>query len=289
MNLRGLNNCGNTCYMNSALQILLQNEDLVKYFKTTEFKNSDLNLFKQFIESYHNSDTSSLKLTQVKTIVGKKKSMFSGFLQNDSTEFLLLLINILEELIEKEKKKEEKFINPLYKIFNYQGKQIIKCKIKRCENKSESKITSNFLILTIPEKNNIDLDDCYRAYKNHEKLIGDSRWKCDKCNKKRIASKRIVIKNWPKHLLIQFKRFGIRGSRFIKNNNQINLPVEWRRNYKLKGIIIQSGSMRSGHYIAIVRKEGKWWLCNDSQIKKLSKMEFENYKDRAYLAYYLMK
>ena len=32
MNLRGLNNCGNTCYMNSALQILLQNEDFVNYF-----------------------------------------------------------------------------------------------------------------------------------------------------------------------------------------------------------------------------------------------------------------
>lgn len=289
MNLRGLNNCGNTCYMNSALQILLQNDALINYFKLNKFENDDLNLFKQFIESYHTSNTESLQLTKIKTIVGKKKIMFNGFLQNDSTEFIILLLNILQELIDKEKKIDDKFINPLYSIFSFEGTQIVKCKVKNCDNNSVTKFNNNFLILTIPEKENVTLNDCYGLHKTSEKLLGDERWFCDKCKVKRIASRRVIINKWPVHLLIQFKRFFINGRKFIKNNCSISLPLDWRRNYKLKGFIIQSGSLRSGHYIAIIKKNKHWWLCNDSQIKKLSDIEFNNYKDRAYLAYYVME
>ena len=34
-NFKGLNNIGNTCYMNSALQLIANNQDLANYFINT--------------------------------------------------------------------------------------------------------------------------------------------------------------------------------------------------------------------------------------------------------------
>ena len=48
MNLVGLNNIGNTCYLNSGLQLIISNENLVNYYLENEFKNEKSKIFKNF-------------------------------------------------------------------------------------------------------------------------------------------------------------------------------------------------------------------------------------------------
>ena len=134
-----------------------------------------------------------------------------------------------------------------------------------------------------------DLNECYRNYKISEKLEDDNRYFCEKCNKKRIASKRLQIETWPKNLIIVLKRFQQDGYSFSKNDNFLNIPVNWRHNYKLKGGVIHSGRLGGGHYVYFGNYNDKWYLFDDSHISKIKINQLDDYKKRAYLLHYRME
>ena len=49
-----------------------------------------------------------------------------------------------------------------------------------------------------------NIDDCYRISKKKVKFEGDEKYYCEKCQKKRIASQRKEITQWPKNLIVWF-------------------------------------------------------------------------------------
>lgn len=54
-----------------------------------------------------------------------------------------------------------------------------------------------------------------------------------------------------------------------------NQPWEKLGKYNLIGLILHKGnSLEFGHYQAITKRlDGKWWFCNDSEIKHISEPE----------------
>ncbi|VVU95572.1 Ubiquitin carboxyl-terminal hydrolase [seawater metagenome] len=290
-NYCGLNNIGNTCYMNSALQMVANNEDIINYFTSNNFSSNNLNVFKKFLIEYK-SNGNSFSPRELKAIVGRRNKMFGGFMQNDSHEFLIFLFDIIEEDLKKEldhgdilsKDKESNFIS---KLFDYKMNSILKCKIKSCNNVSKNISSDRFLSLEIPNSDNLTLDDCYRDFKAREKLQNDERWWCDKCKKKRIASKRLEINYWSPYLFIHLKRFNVNMSgRATKNNTFINVPIYWRHNYVLQGLVVHSGGTGGGHYISVGNVDNKWILFDDSSTSQLSEEQVTKLASCAYLLHY---
>jgi ubiquitin C-terminal hydrolase len=119
-------------------------------------------------------------------------------------------------------------------------------------------------------------------------MWNDNLYFCDKCKDKRIASKKTEISNWPKHLIVVLKRFNYEG-RSQKINKEIEIPIEWRHNYELQGIVYHSGSTFGGHYIYIHKHNNKWLMFNDNDIKEINKHELNNYKNYGYIFYYIQK
>ena len=106
----GLGNLGNTCYMNSALQCVRSVEELTVYFLEDKYKkelnpsnplshNGDVakTYARLLHEMYDPKQVSSFTPRIFKNTVGKYGPSFSGYQQQDSQEFLLFLLDGLQE------------------------------------------------------------------------------------------------------------------------------------------------------------------------------------------------
>ena len=276
MDLKGLNNIGNTCFLNSGLQLILANDELINYYLNNNFENKISNTFKKFI-SQHKSSSGNVNPIEIKQITEVNKE-FIGFRQNDSHEFIVTLLDELSESLKKEKKE-----NIIDKIYGGETKSIVKCRLVGCGEESITKDKYNILSLEIK---NTNLDDIYRHFKSPEILENDERWNCPKCKKLRIASKRFENSKWPENVIIHLKRFEFSNGRPKKNNDNVDIPIEWRHNYKLKSFVIHRGGFGGGHYICAVKKDNDWYLCNDETVSKLTIENVEKIVKQAYILLY---
>ena len=281
--LCGFTNMGNTCYMNAALQIITNSTVLTKIILTNNFKSPKLNTYKKFLQTYKNGQ--SFRPIEVKHMVGEKDRKFLDNSQHDSHEFLINLMEILEDEFKKEYNENPiTIINiPLNefmsRIFDTNVSSIIYS--DETNEKSKTKVGEKILSLPIPKKENVTLNDCIEYYTQIEKLSGDCQWKSEKENKLVDAYKRLYLKSLPKYLLIQLKRFSFFS---FSNKNDVNISVpinlDIRNNsYQLRGIIYHMGSANGGHYVAIINHNDKWYLCDDSNV---SEVNINNYLNKGY-------
>jgi len=258
MNIFGLPNLGNTCYLNSAVQFLLLNPQF------------------QHIENIH---LNNQNIKNIKKILSNISPRFKLFHQQDAGEALLLLLE---------------HYNKLFNSNLYQFKETtrVKCKLIKCLHHEYSYRKSDALLLNLPQNitpnTKLTLDDLYRTIKDATKLQGEEAWLCPKCKIKSVASKRYYFDEWNQYLIVGLKRFEYRGTRYVKNNTKIDIPFVWRHNYKLIGAIIHSGNINGGHYVAVGFKNNKWYLFNDNNVTEITHLHvLKQFLSNGY--YYLYK
>ena len=141
----GLMNLGNSCYMNSVIQVLSNIKVFRNYFLNKEFIN-DLNYFnsdykgeiaKQFYyllykiwNNSHNSDK-IINPKDFKDTFGKYNNQFNNTQSHDAIEFLIILLNCLQEDLLKGKNLSKPFNeyentkNVRWELYNTINKSII--------------------------------------------------------------------------------------------------------------------------------------------------------------------
>lgn len=279
--MKGFNNLGNTCYLNSGLQLLIQIKDLCNLIHTLSSKNSVLKKLSEFINEYYNLSNGSLDPKYVKDLVSQRNNIFEGFQQQDSSEFIIFFLDFLNAEVNKILPGK----NVVDNLFQVEETTTTKCKVLSCLNTSNNIEKSTILMLNI-NSDCATLDDCFRFSKQRVKLEGDNKYFCDKCQKNRIASQRKEITKWPKNLIVWLRRYEQKGTRLSKHNQEIRVPIIWRNDYKLKGVVFHSGNLFGGHYIYAGCVNNEWYLFNDSSVSKLEINSLKNLVDNGYIYYY---
>ncbi len=250
--MKGIINIGNSCYLNSAVQMLFNCSDFRKLCN-----NTNLN---KLINNYDDNNINLFNPSEIKHIVASNNKMFANNNQHDSYEFMIYLLDLLSSINNKNK--------DLYNLFGIKTRTNIKCKLLYCLHESENTVTELFLNLPLTS----DLSESYRLYKATDILSekNNNGYKCDKCKKISIARKNTNISFWPNNLIIVLKRF---NQSISKDNRKVNIPLLWRHGYKLKGGIIHIGLYGGGHYVYFGEENGVWYLCNDSHVSIINDID----------------
>ncbi len=265
--MKGIINIGNSCYLNSAIQMLFNNHDFRKLCINTNIN--------KIINEY--DDSNVFNPSEIKHIVATHNKMFANNNQQDSYEFMIYLLDILDKYRHKD----------LYTLFGIKTRVNIKCKRTSCLHESEH--TDVELFLQLPLTN--DLSESYKLYKSSEQLTAKNNngYKCDKCKIISISRRKTNTSFWPNNLMIVLKRFNYTNNQWIsKDNRNVNIPLIWRHGYKLKGGIIHIGVYGGGHYIYFGEENNIWYLCNDSHINIINDIEgfMKNQGAMSYILYY---
>lgn len=313
----GINNIGNTCYMNSILQCLINTVKLKTYFLSDEYnedKNMN-NIESKLSDEYRtiNNDINYGIITPVnfKKILGNLNYIYKTSNQQDAHEFLINIIELLSkgcsykikikvkgEIKNEKDKLELKCINKFKKLYqnNYsiftklfygQYNNILKCINCNYTNNNFDPFCNIML-----ETKYDSVIECLDDYMKEEKLDDENMWNCDNCNKKCNAIKKINIWKLPEILTLTLKRFEYSNKskkidKLIKISDKIDMSkyltgYNDKSVYQIYAICNHTGNVNGGHYFSYCKTENKWYNYNDSSVSEIDKVVSNN----AYILFY---
>ena len=296
----GLNNLGNTCYINSVIQILKNIPKFTyNFYEMNDDSDSFLLCFKQLLLNLCYYYNSAFLPIDFKEKLGLEDKKFLGNKQYDSTIFYISLINILNKKLNKAKKENyKKFDKTKYENINFEEKFLkwkecflsknqsfiidlfyiyfanqIKC--TSCQNEIHTFQSTNFLdfpIISSESKCLKNLEDCFENFQKINDVSGDENFICSKCGECTLNLQFILIE-LPPILIINLKRVGEKNVYY----NDIDIPFHLNMSkiiknkcnnsiYELKGFIKHNGTEKGGHNYAFCKNmyDDEWYEYNDS-------------------------
>ena len=249
----GLQNIGNTCFMNTALQCLSAIDFFSAYFLSDQYL-SDINkkpqaefvrAYVRFLKNAWEDNDCIVSPRLLKETLGKFYDPYSGFRQNDAAECFNKIIELLheglsfavsieitpkkEKILSEAAKMEELSIECTKMHFSKNYSIPVKLFYGQFQNrvicvdcKKISMYYEPFSMINLPicDKTNT-LFDCIDKYTSFEIMDGVNKYSCGNCKKDTIGKKKIMVWKMPTVLVFSFNRFS--GSRKI--DKYIDFPI----------------------------------------------------------------
>ena len=282
---KGLKNLGQTCFMNSVLQVFLGQKQLIKKVlehKQCNVKNCIFCSFKDLLMS----ERSILKPNKFWLAFTNRNKFFGDYRQHDAQEFFTSLCNSLHDCaLEDSATKIKKCFCVLHQLFSGCFYTEIECGV--CYTTLSQK-DEQFFDISLPVTDNNFMNMLDSFLKPEE--LSDKIY-CKNCEVDRSVYKVTEIDKHPKILTLNPKLFTFNKLGPSKINRKISFPEKFyfdkNISYNLIGTVNHAGSLNYGHYTSYIRKNEEWFFCNDSNVSRASKETVLG--SAPYLLFYEMK
>ncbi|KAH9255568.1 hypothetical protein BASA81_006398 [Batrachochytrium salamandrivorans] len=267
----GLQNLGNTCFMNSILQSLSFTPPFAiallsqhPAWKKTDLVQELCQLLREqwAVEPVHPRNPSKLR----EMLQGSLPHLFAGNRQQDAQEFFCLLLDLLHETNNKIKRKptysclqdfgEDQISSQAWSMYERGSDSFIKdlfcgqfMSRKRCLHCGEQTFSCDvFFDLQVPLftldtlATGLRLEDLLGTYFKTEQLVDMS---CAQCKVKGGITRQLTIERFPTILVIMFKRS-------LSLNKKVQTPVS----FPLKGLKIRSSGSKVYDLVSVVNHHG---------------------------------
>lgn len=252
LGLTGLTNVGNSCYLNSCMQLISHTYELNTMLKTKEYKKRlnhkpesvlllEWDKLRELMWSENCTVSPNGFLWTVRKVARvKKMDLFSGNSQNDIQEFLLFIIDCFHMSLTREVEmsilgtsitSKDKLAEVCYDMMKtmyskeysemlniFYGIQVSEITaIETNETLSLRPEPISVISLSLPPNTeNPTLLDCLGHYCSREMLEGENAWFNDKTNQKENVNRGIIFWSLPNILIIDLKRWDINGRKISR-------------------------------------------------------------------------
>ncbi|CAK9315073.1 unnamed protein product [Citrullus colocynthis] len=303
----GLQNLGNTCFLNSVLQCLTYTEPLAAYLQSGKHQNSchvaGFCALCAIQKHVSRALQSSGRILAPKDLVSNLRCISRNFRnarQEDAHEYMVNLLESMHRcclplgLPSESPSAYEKSL--VHKIFGGRLRSQVKCmQCSFCSNKFDP-----FLDLSLDI---VKADSIYKAFKNFttpELLDGGERqYQCQRCKQKVKALKQFTVHKAPYVLTIHLKRFQSYNleekiHKKIQFGPTLDLSpfvsgsyADGDLKYTLYGVLVHhGGSTRSGHYYCYVRtSSAMWYALDDNRVSHVGDRTV--FEQQAYMLFYV--
>uniref|UniRef100_A0A8C3WUC7 Ubl carboxyl-terminal hydrolase 18 n=1 Tax=Catagonus wagneri TaxID=51154 RepID=A0A8C3WUC7_9CETA len=313
----GLHNIGQTCCLNSLIQVLVMNMGLTKILKrmtlprgAEEQRRSVPFQLLLLLEKMQDSRQKAVQPMELAYCL--QKYNIPMFVQHDAAQLYLTVWNLIKDQI-----TDVDLVARLQALYTIRMKEFFVCLDCSTESvRSSSLLTLPLSLFDMNSKPLETLEDALHCFFQPRVLSSRDKCFCENCGRKTCWKQVLKLTHLPQTLAIHLMRFSIKNLRTKKVCHSLYFPQSLdlsqlleteeepcaaeeqpRGRYELFAVIAHVGVADFGHYCAYIRNsvDGSWFCFNDSNVCWVSWEDVQctygnhNYRwqETAYLLFYM--
>ncbi|XP_037603395.1 putative ubiquitin carboxyl-terminal hydrolase 50 [Sebastes umbrosus] len=287
----GLDNSGNSCYLNAVLQCLCSTVPLVEHLLNRDSRKElgrskcrMAEMFVRLLEEMWLGRSSSCAPVEARSVLCSILPQFNNYSQQDAQELLLFLLNALHDDLKKVAKRQMRSSKRqprqdqnrncataagetttiVSHLFEGQLGYMTLC--MHCDHQTHS--TQTFTVLSLPVPTDIikcSIQDCLSLFFEQTILTGGEQMLCSVCGLRRETTVLTCLDKPPEILILHLKRFGCKGKNQVKLRTNVvfsmrldvspflssSVQKTLYSSYRLYAVVNHTGHLNMGHYTAL--------------------------------------
>ncbi|XP_078030524.1 uncharacterized protein LOC144466858 [Epinephelus lanceolatus] len=287
----GLDNSGNSCYLNAVLQCLCSTVPLVEHLLNQDTRKElgrskcrVAEMFVRLLDEMWQGKSSSCSPVEARSVLCSILPQFNNYSQQDAQELLLFLLNALHDDLRKAAKRQMRSsIRPPRQDHNrncataagesttivtqlFEGRLGYMTLCMHCNHQTHS--TQTFTVLSLPIPTDIikcSIQDCLSLFFEQTILTGGEQMLCSVCGLRRETAVLTNLEKPPEILMLHLKRFGCKGKNQVKLRTNVvfsmrldltpflssSIQNNSYSSYRLYAVVNHTGHLNMGHYTAL--------------------------------------